>query len=105
MANNQEGREMIRGRDDNGSVFIAWEQSGGFKRAWLNQREGEKDWAQTGRYLNVARTATLGGRPSGDSADFPISDDRLDRQILDAIAAAVCAASGCHIPNAAYPSH
>ena len=60
---------MIRGVDKNGSYFIAWEQPGGFKRAWVQHRSGEKDWARTGRYVNVVRIDTLEGGPSGSACE------------------------------------
>ena len=85
---------------------IAWDQSGGSKRAWVQTRAGEKNWAEVpgGRYLNVARTETLEGGPSGNAADFPIySNDLSDKQILEAFVAAVCAITGCRLPDTAYP--
>ncbi len=94
---------MIRGLDGNDSEYIAWEQSGGSKRAWVQHREGEKDWAKTGRYLNVARTETLASGPSGNAADFPIYNDLTDKQVLEAFVAAVCACTGCTLPSGAYP--
>lgn len=88
---------MIRSIDNNGSAYIAWEQSGGFKRAWVQHRQGEKDWAKTGRYLNIARTETLEGGPSGLSADFPIYNDLSDQQVLEAFVSVVCAITGCKL--------
>ena len=93
---------MIRGIDGNGSVYIAWEQPGGFKRAWIQHRTGDRDWAQTGRYLNVARTETLEGGPSGNATDFPIYNNLPDRQVLEAFVATVCAVTGCELPDNAY---
>ena len=95
---------MFRSVDGNGSFYIAWEQSGGFKRAWVQNRVGDKNWAQVrgGRYLNVARTETLGGGPSGNATDFPIYNNLPDRQILEAFVTAVCAITGCELPTTAY---
>ncbi len=89
---------MLRGTDTNGSLYIAWEQPGGFKRAWVQHRTGEKDWAQTGRYLNVARTEKIDGGPSGNATDFPIDNGLPDEQVLEAFVAAVCAITGCKLP-------
>jgi len=54
-----------------------------FKRAWIQQRPagGDKDWAGTGRYLNVAVVLAERGRP-GVPADFPIYNNLPDEQIL-----------------------
>lgn len=94
---------MIRGRDGNSSPYIAWEQpEGGFKRAWIQRRDGDRDWAGTGRYLNVARTETLEGGPSGNATDFPIYTKNMpDLQILEAFVATVCAITGCPLPDEA----
>lgn len=95
---------MIRGTDGNGSPYIAWEQPGGFKRAWVQQRTGDRDWAGTGRYLNVVRTDTLEGGPSGQATDFPIYNNLPARQVLEAFVAAVCAVTGCELPETAWQS-
>ena len=50
-------------RDNNNQIFIEWEQmlpggpgTGGFRRAWIRRPAiPEKDWAGTGRYVNVDR--------------------------------------------------
>jgi hypothetical protein len=89
-------------RDGNGRAFIQWEQgdgTGGWKRAWVQHKENsEKDWAETGRYLNVARTEGPDGGPAGNATDFPIFDSALtDEQILEAFVALVCSITGCRI--------
>jgi hypothetical protein len=87
-------------KDNNGSSCIAWEQPPhGSKRAWVQRRSGEKDWAGTGRYLNVARTEVFEGGPSGNATDFPIYSDLSDDQILEAFVTSVCAITGCRLPE------
>jgi hypothetical protein len=92
---------MIRGIDNNGSHYIAWEQSGGFKRAWVQHRTDDQDWAGTGRYVNVTRIKTLDGGPSGNATDFPIYTNLPDQQILEAFVAAICAVTGCELRESA----
>lgn len=92
---------MLRGRDGNGHHFISWQVSaaGGHKRAWVQHRTGvDKDWAGTGRYLNVARTESLEGGPAGNATDFPINSNLSDEQILEAFVTATCAITGCQLP-------
>jgi hypothetical protein len=101
MRNGKMRRDYDR---NNHSPYIAWKQSSGFKRAWIQKRTGEKDWAGTGRYLNVARTETLRGGPAGNSTDFPIytkrpPDGLSDWQILEAFVRSVCAITGCALPD------
>ena len=97
---------MLRGVDGNGSHYITWEHGdGGFKRAWVQHRTGDRDWARTGRYLNVVRTDTLESGPSGNATDFPIYNDLPDRQMLEAFVAAVCGITGRQLPPDAYPSN
>ena len=89
---------LHRGFDGNGSPYIAWKQSAGFKRAWIQKRAGEQDWAGTGIYLNVVRTKSLEGGPQGNATDFPIYNDKISpEQILEAFVAAVCAITGCSL--------
>jgi hypothetical protein len=90
---------MIRGVDGKGSPFIAWDQTGSFKRAWIQKRTGETDWAHTGRYLNIARTETLEGGPRGNATDFPIYTTLSDTQVLEAFVVAACAITGCPLDN------
>jgi hypothetical protein len=60
-------------RDGKGQPFIQWEQApGGWKRAWIQTKDGDADWAGTKRYLNVVRTSSAEGGPSGNATDFPI---------------------------------
>jgi len=70
---------------------------GGRKRAWIQRRDGDRDWARTpqGRYLNIVRVDEA---PAGSPADFPIFSELPDEQILEAFVAAVCAVTGCRIP-------
>jgi hypothetical protein len=95
---------MKRGTDGNGSLYIAWKQPivgsphFGYKRAWVQHREGDRDWAGTRRYINVARTETLDGGPSGNATDFPIYSALSDEQALLAFVSAVCAVTGCELP-------
>jgi hypothetical protein len=86
-------------KDGKGQPYIQWEQApGGWKRAWIQTKDGEGDWAGTKRYLNVVRTASADGGPSGNATDFPIFSELPDEQILEAFVAAVCAVTGCRIP-------
>ena len=87
-------------KDTKDQPFIEWEQApGGFKRAWIQHKaESEKDWAGTGRYLNVVRIERLGGGPAGNPTDFPIFTPLSDEQILEAFVAAVSAITGCRLP-------
>ena len=85
--------------DGNGQPYIEWEQTGGhFKRAWIRKSDPEKDWAETGRYLNVVRCQTP-GHPGGNSTDFPIFNDLPDEQILRAFVHSVCAITGCELKD------
>ena len=85
-------------QDGKGQPYIEWEQSeGGYKRAWVIRREdGEhRDWAKTGRYLNVVRCNSR-GHPGGNSTDFPVFNSPLsDEQLLRAFVHSVCAMTGC----------
>lgn len=88
-------------RDSNGSAFIQWQtapNTGGYKRAWIQHRQGDKDWAGTRRYLNVVRTDGAEAGPSGNATDFPIFSELSDEQILEAFVAAVCSITGCPLP-------
>lgn len=73
------------GHDGKGQPYIDWEIGpGGFKRAWVQRRTPEKDWAKTpgARYLNVVRVEGLDQGPAGNATDFPIYSDLPDEQIL-----------------------
>lgn len=84
-------------RDGKGQPFIQWQQApGGWKRAWIQVKE-DRDWAGTGRYLNVCRTDNSTSGPSGNATDFPIFSDLPDEQILEAFVMAVCAITGCKL--------
>lgn len=85
--------------DGKGQPFIEWEQvEGSYKRAWIQRKDTEdKDWAKTGRYLNVVR-CNAPGRPGGNPTDFPIFHSPLtDEQILRAFVHSVCAMTGCKL--------
>lgn len=84
--------------DQKNQPYIEWEQiPGGFKRAWIQHKDDpEKDWAGTGRYLNVARCEKP-GHPGGNPTDFPIFNDLSDKQILIAFVHAASAITGCKI--------
>ena len=87
-------------RDGKGQPYIEWKiGQGGYKRAWIQYREAEKDWAQTPgrRYLNVVRIENLGTGPAGNATDFPIFNDLPDEQILEAFVASVSAITGCKL--------
>lgn len=85
--------------DTNGHVYVEWSQTSTrhpahYKRAWVQHRTGDKDWAGTGRYLNVVRCREP-GRPSGNPTDFPIYNTLPDEQILFAFVSAVNAITCC----------
>ena len=94
-------------RDGNGQVFVEWEQrspngagTGGFKRACIRRpTTADRDWAGTGRYVNVAPTNGLATGPAGNSADFPIFNQLPDDQVLAPFVATVCGVTGCEMPN------
>jgi hypothetical protein len=91
---------MLISRDTRNQPFIEWEQStcdGGAKRAWMQQRTGENDWAGTGRYINVVRC--VDGRPAGNATDFPVWSSLPDDQLLIAFVASICAITGCPLPT------
>ena len=94
----QKGYEMLEfKKDGNGHIYLEWEQiPGAFKRAWIQKREGEKDWADTGRYLNVCRCQSE-GRPGGNPTDFPIWNDLPDEEILLAFVYSATAITGGRI--------
>ena len=87
--------------DSKDQLYIQWQQCVDgmpetMKRAWIQYRDGERDWAGTGRYLNVVRCGA-DGNPRGNATDFPIySSDLSDVQILSAFVAAVNAITGCN---------
>ena len=81
--------------DTKGQLYIEWRQSQEvYKRAWVQLRTGDKDWAGSGRYLNVVRCETP-GRPGGNPTDFPIYNDLSDKQILLSFVYATSAITGC----------
>lgn len=88
--------------DGKGQPYVEWlqaENAWGHKRAWVQRKsEPDKDWAGTGRYVNVVQ-ADGKGRTGGLPADFPIFSDLPDEQVLTAFVAAVCAITGCRLPE------
>jgi hypothetical protein len=95
-----EHSEMKIKKDGKGQPYIEWEIGpGGFKRAWIQHREADKDWASTGRYLNVVRVDEYDKGPSGNATDFPIFSQLSDEQILIAFVSSVCAITGCVLTN------
>ena len=94
---------MIRIEMDTlGQPYIEWQQADhpeGYKRAWIQRKtEPDKDWARTGRYLNVVRRDPARPGSGGVPTDFPVYSDLPDAQILEAFVAAVCAVTGCRLP-------
>lgn len=79
--------------------YIEWQQiEGAYKRAWIQRRTGEKDWAGSGRYLNVVRCQEK-GRVGGNPTDFPIWNDLPDEDILRAFVHTVSAITGAKLNN------
>ena len=91
---------MQLGQDGKGQTTVVWEIGhGAWKLAWIQDRTGtDKDWAGTGRYLNVVRTKGPGKGPGGNATDFPITSDLSDKQILTAFVHAVSAITGQPLP-------
>ena len=84
-------------KDGKGQKYIEWfVGKGGGKRAWIQYREPDKDWANTPkrRYLNVARIEELGKGPAGNTTDFPIFNDMSDEQILKSFVFSVSSITG-----------
>jgi hypothetical protein len=86
--------------------MIEWQMAGvGWKRAWIQDRTGtDKDWAGTGRYLNVVRVESPFTGPGGNATDFPIWSQLSDEQILEAFVQSVCAVTGCEPIQAPPPA-
>jgi hypothetical protein len=88
--------------DSKGQRYIEWAQiadnPAGFKRAWIQHKDSDADWAGTGRYLNVVRIDQRRPGIGGNPTDFPIFSDLPDDQILEAFVSAVCAVTGCRLP-------
>lgn len=84
-------------RDKQGQPMIEWQMPDGcWKRAWIQDRSrSDKDWAGTGKYLNVVRVDGSGIDPGGDATDFSIFCGLPDEQILEAFVQSVCAITGC----------
>ena len=88
---------MRKGTQENGAPYIEWQQAeNGFKKAWIQIREGDKDWAGTRRYLNVVRSDGE-GRGMGNATDFPIASNLSDDEILEAFVRSTCAIVGCKL--------
>lgn len=85
--------------DGNGSLYIQWtkghDRSGEAceQRAWVQHRNGARDWAGTGRYLNIVR-CNANGNPGGNATDFPIYGDLPDVLILESFVRSVMAITG-----------
>jgi len=84
-------------KTENKQPYIEWQQTeGAYKRAWIQRREGEKDWAGSGRYLNVVRCQEK-GRVGGNATDFPIWNDLSDEEILRTFVHSVSAITGAKL--------
>ncbi|WP_424947993.1 hypothetical protein [Candidatus Spongiihabitans sp.] len=84
-------------KDGKGQKYIDWfVGEGGGKRAWIQHREPDKDWANAlnGRYLNVARIDEIDKGPAGNATDFPIFNNMPDEQILKAFVFSVSSITG-----------
>jgi len=89
--------EIEHDKTANKQPYIEWQQvEGAYKRAWIQKREGDKDWAGTGRYLNVVRCQEK-GRVGGNPTDFPIYNDLPDEEILLAFVHSVSAITGAKL--------
>lgn len=86
-------------KDSKEQPYLEWDQGNGcYKRAWIQRRVGEKDWAGTGRYLNVVRCPEP-GRIGGNPTDFPIYNNLPDEQVLLAFVMAANAITGLVLPD------
>ena len=94
---------MRFGRDAKNQDYVEWEiGSGGWKRAWVQDRSSlgpEKDWANTGRHLNVVRIERPGAGPAGSPTDFPIYSKMPNRQLLQTFVLAISAITGTDLPD------
>jgi hypothetical protein len=88
--------KLYWGVDGRGSTYVEWEIAPGcHKRAWVQHREGDRDWAGTGRYVNVTRVEGLHMRPAGMPSDFPVfRTEACDRRLLEDFVTGICAAVG-----------
>lgn len=84
------------GVDGRGSIYVEWDiATGCHKRAWVQHRSGDRDWALTGRYVNVTRIEGLHQGPAGILSDFPVFREGVpDRTVLEDFVAGICAAVG-----------
>lgn len=73
---------MQFGTDGKGQPYVEWDIGGALKRAWIQTRTGDADWAGTGRYLNVVRVEAPHAGPRGQAADFPVFDPEADAQTI-----------------------
>lgn len=93
---------MHFGNDGKGQRYVEWEIAPAIlKRAWIQHRVGDNDWAQTGRYLNVVRVEVPNAGPKGQAADFPVyfsTSQMSDDQLLTAFVYSVCAVVGRQQP-------
>ncbi|UTV38105.1 hypothetical protein MYG64_07370 [Ensifer adhaerens] len=86
--------------DGKGQQCVRWHLGGdAWKMAWIQDRSGDpdKDWAGTGRYLNVVRAVAEKQGPAGNATDFPISAEMKnlsDVQILTSFVLATSAVTG-----------
>ncbi len=94
--------DLFMARDGNDSLYIQWEQVPGiYKRAWVQTKpDPDKDWAGSGRYLNVVRCNDR-GNPAGNATDFPIFNDLPDEVILRSFVHMVTALTGPSLHKAA----
>ncbi len=70
-------------RDTKGQPYIEWEQAKDiYKRAWIQDRRGEQDWAGTRWYLNVVRCDER-RNPDGIPADFPLYNKKYNKKLSD----------------------
>ena len=90
--------------DGKNQPYVEWEIGpGGFKRAWIQTRTPDMDWAKIPgrRYLNVVRVEDFDKGPAGNATDFPIFSELPDEQVLVAFVQAVCAITGCKLAKEA----
>lgn len=86
-------------RDGKNQLYVEWEIAPEIlKRAWVQHRAGENDWAGTIRYLNVVRVDEPNAGPRGQAADFPIYSNLSDEQVLTVFVTTLCGLTGRPLP-------
>src|SRR5258708_6136872 len=85
--------------DTKGQPYTEWEQAPGIrKRAWIQRRDGEKDWAHHSRRQISETLYALTKLLQEILTDFPVFSQLPGQQVLEAFVGAVCAVTACPLP-------